>query len=97
MQSASGQVMSKVSAFRWLILVALAWFQLSVAAHQFGHASTDVGETCAVCLQADRDGEALADTSGTDSRLTTNHTEFAVATFSDVTERFTLFRARASP
>ena len=46
----------------WLLLALLACSQLSFAAHQFDHATADAGETCAVCLQFERNDDAPIDT-----------------------------------
>ena len=41
---------------RWalLVLVAIAWTQLSVAAHQFDHDAHAGAEACTVCIQLER-------------------------------------------
>lgn len=51
----------KFPAFKWLVLVALAWSQSASASHQLDHHATDLGETCVVCLKFDRDDNALVD------------------------------------
>ena len=51
----------EISAFKWLVVVALAWSQLASATHQLDHHASDLGETCAICLKLDRDDDALLD------------------------------------
>jgi hypothetical protein len=41
-----------------LLAVLLAWTQLAFAAHQFEHSIAELDETCAVCVQLDRSGDA---------------------------------------
>ena len=55
------QGLTKTSAFKWLVSVALAWSQLASATHQLDHQASDLGETCAICLKFDRDDDALID------------------------------------
>lgn len=45
-------------------LLALVLLQISLAAHQFDHAPSDVAETCALCVQLDRSGDAPTATVG---------------------------------
>ena len=97
MPTASSPLVSRASAPNWLILFALVWSQFSMAAHPFVHSPNDVGEVCAVCLQADRDGEDLAGSNALLLPEATKHGRFAVATFFAELEFLTLFRARASP
>ena len=47
------------AAFARLLVLLILWAQTSSAAHQFEHVIDDVGETCAVCLQFERDDDAL--------------------------------------
>lgn len=80
------------------MLVALVWSQFAYAAHQFEHDATDVAESCAICLQFDRNDDVTTDSercqallfhaamSGTDSQCVEL-----------TTERFSLYRSRASP
>ena len=42
----------------WLLFALLAWSQLSFAVHQFDHRAVDAGETCEICLQSERNGDA---------------------------------------
>lgn len=42
-----------------LVLVALAWTQLSLAAHQFDHPASAADYTCSICLQLDRTGDGI--------------------------------------
>lgn len=44
----------------YVVLLALAWLQLSYAGHQFEHAVDDVTESCAVCSHFDRLEHAVA-------------------------------------
>lgn len=38
----------------WLLLFALAWFQVSYASHQFEHVAGDLTGACVVCTQMER-------------------------------------------
>ena len=46
---------SNVRALKWLVLAALAWAQVGIAAHTLEHHADDVHATCAICVQLDRD------------------------------------------
>ena len=48
---------------RYLLLVALAWSQISFSAHELIHDVTDLGEVRAVCLQPERDDDVIVVTS----------------------------------
>lgn len=44
----------------YVVLLALAWLQLSYASHQFEHAVGDVTDSCAVCSHFERLEHAVA-------------------------------------
>ena len=97
MQSASTQALSKVSALKWLVLVALAWSQLSLAAHDIRHQPAELDEGCEICLQVDRDGDVLADPACAGAQSVNGVSADSSAAPRRLTERVTRFRARASP
>lgn len=75
----------------------LAWSQASFAFHQFDHSITELGETCAVCLQFDRDDDVIVDAGGATALPAVS---FAVAIEAVVAIRadvFSHYRSRASP
>ncbi len=43
---------------RWLVLLALGWSQLLVAAHEMEHAEADHESSCAICVLLDRDDDS---------------------------------------
>ena len=45
-----------------ILVLALAWSQVSLAVHQFEHSIDEIGESCSVCLQFERSDDALAAT-----------------------------------
>ena len=47
----------------WLALLSVAVLQVSLALHQFEHNDKNVGDTCELCVQLDRMGDAVADES----------------------------------
>jgi len=87
----------RVSALKWLILVALAWSQLAFAAHQFDHQLGDIGDTCAVCLNFNRDDEGLVDTAHCGSMPPSGTVAPVSAARIVPAAGYTLYRARASP
>lgn len=44
----------------YLVLIALAWFQLAYASHQFEHVIGDLFDACAICKQMQRHDAAVA-------------------------------------
>lgn len=44
----------------YLVLVALAWFQVAFAGHQFEHVTGDRFDACTVCKHLERHGAGLA-------------------------------------
>ena len=50
----------KVCTLKSLVLAALAWAQISIAAHQFEHHADESHASCAICVQLDRDDVAPA-------------------------------------
>ena len=87
----------KFSAFKWLVLVALAWSQLASATHQLDHQASDLGETCAVCLKFDRDDDTLVDAGEALAVSTIPFVEPLDARRSVQVHLCSHYRARASP
>jgi len=85
------------SALRWLILVALTWSQLSFAVHQFDHKIVDLGEPCAVCVNLDRDDDALIDDGQPNLAPAIFPLETRESPTPALTPLRTSFSARASP
>ena len=85
------------SALKWLILAALVWSQFALAVHQLNHEATETGNACSVCLQFERDEDAVVD--APQAALAPALPSTAInATESGVNARCaTHFRARASP
>ncbi|MFQ5608828.1 MAG: hypothetical protein ACE5F8_01000 [Woeseiaceae bacterium] len=46
-------------ALAWLVLFALAMFQVAVAAHDTQHSIADIADSCEMCVQLDDGGNAL--------------------------------------
>lgn len=44
----------------YLVLIALAWFQVAFASHQFEHVTGDLFDTCTVCKHLQRHDAAVA-------------------------------------
>ena len=83
--------------FTWLLVLLLAWSQASFAFHQFEHSIDELGETCAVCLQFDRDDDV---TVGAGAATALPIAPAAVAVEAVVAFRaggFSHYRSRASP
>lgn len=98
MHSAPAQATSKVSALKWLILFALAWSQLTPAAHNIGHQTADeLDEVCEACLQIDRDGDVLIDPGSVSAQSITSVSAGGSLVLGRPIEGLTRFRARASP
>ena len=97
MNSDSRPAPTRISAFKWLVVVALAWSQLASAAHQQDHHAMDLGETCAICLKLDRDDDALID-AGEELAVSTIPFVEPLSAQSSVRVRLcSHYRARASP
>ena len=45
---------------RYLVLIALAWFQVAFASHQFEHVTGDLFDVCTVCKHMERHDAAVA-------------------------------------
>ena len=45
----------------WLPLLALAWLQLTQAAHQFDHVDDYAADSCEICVQLDRIDDSSVD------------------------------------
>ena len=88
---------SNVLALKCLVLAALAWAQISIAAHQFEHHADDSHATCVICVQLDRDDVPPASSAplSCDSRTSANVPSDADA--NESAEGFSLYSARASP
>lgn len=43
-----------------VMLLALFWVQLGIAAHQYDHVTDDLGDYCELCVQLDRSGDAMS-------------------------------------
>ena len=43
----------------WLVVLALAWAQIALAAHQFDHAAGEIAETCQVCAELERSDDPV--------------------------------------
>jgi hypothetical protein len=48
----------------YVVLIALAWLQLSWASHQFEHVAGDLSDVCTVCSQLERLDHAIAEGDG---------------------------------
>ena len=88
---------SRANSLSWLLLALLAWSQLALAAHQFDHSMADAGDTCAVCLQFERNDDAPVDTlevslSPPPTTPVPEHLQAAFRTYA-----FSHYASRASP
>ena len=87
---------SRSSVLRWLVLVLIASSQLAFAFHQIHHDS-ELGETCAVCLQLDRDDQGpLSDNDPERSSLDKSETAIVRSAHAPAVP-ITRYRSRASP
>ena len=87
----------ELSAVRWLILFALAWSQFVFAAHHADHHATDASETCAVCLQFERNDDAVTDVNHVTAASSFHAITPALSARNTDHKTYSLFRARASP
>ena len=83
--------------FTWLLLVLLAWSQASFALHQLDHSITELGETCAVCLNFERDDDVIVDSGGALLLQAASSVVVAEAVVAVRAEGFSHYRSRASP
>lgn len=51
---------SRRSRIGYAVLIALAWFQVAFATHQFEHVTGDLFDVCTVCKQIERQDNAVA-------------------------------------
>jgi hypothetical protein len=85
-------------AAKWLILAVLAWSQLAFAVHRADHQAADLVDTCTICAQFDRFGDAPVDV--VDNLTAAPSPETIVQACDEsftAQQSFSLFRARASP
>jgi len=86
-----------VPALKCLLLVALAWSQLAIAAHQLQHAADEAGELCNVCLKFDRE-EELPTSTAQDYLLYSPGDAASAGILSPAPARIrSIYSARASP
>ena len=101
MPRASDKAPAYPSTSKWLILAAFVWSQLAFAVHthehDHEHEPHEIAESCDICMQLDRDDD---DASGIDvghAQQTASRYSSDAVTHRTPAERFTLYRARASP
>ncbi len=80
-----------------LLLVLLAWSQVSFALHQFDHSINELDETCAVCVQFERDDDVIVDADGMSVLPVASFAVPAEAVAAVRAEGFSHYRSRASP
>lgn len=91
------KLMQPSATLKWMALLAFAWSQFSFAAHQFEHSADELHETCAVCLQFDRDDDVAIDA---DVACASQNGVFGVETGPAKAlqaRRFSHYLSRASP
>lgn len=86
-----------LSVLGWLALAVFAWSQLAAAVHQFEHHANELDETCAVCLQLERNGQAAVDDHPDHSLALPTYTVEVVSIVFAPIRHFSLYRTRASP
>ena len=84
-------------AILWVVLVLLVSAQVSFAFHHHDHSMSETGETCEVCLQFERDDDAVSHATLvlTPSVPSAGTTEIPVVF--NRPETFASYRSRASP
>ena len=80
-----------------LLVVLLAWSQVSLAAHQFEHSIDDVAESCNVCLQFERYDDVVTIAECQVSIPAASHAVAAHAPAAFHASAFTPYLSRASP
>ena len=97
MPSASCKNRSRASHLSWFLLFVLAGAQLAYAAHQFEHSTHETGETCAVCLQFDRNDDVPVDATDVSAQSVGANFIAAESPAPIRAQRFTHYASRASP
>ena len=87
----------KVCALKCLVLAALAWAQISIAAHQFDHHADDAHASCVICVQLDRDDVPRACSAPLSCVSPTSASVPFDADATGFAEGFSRYSARASP
>jgi len=87
----------KVCALKCLVLAALAWAQVSIAAHQFEHHADESHASCAICVQLDRDDVPPACSAPIPCVSPTSSSIPSENGATKSAEGFSLYSARASP
>ena len=80
-----------------LLLVLLAWSQVSMAAHQFEHSIDDAAESCNVCLLFERYDDVVTIAECQTSVPAASHAIAAHALTVFHADAFTPYLSRASP
>ena len=81
----------------YLLLLALAWPQVSCSAHENIHDVPDLGEVCAVCLQLERDDDVIVGTSEIAQQLITTLAANTMLPAAPRIEAVADYQPRASP
>ena len=84
---------------KWLMLLSLAWFQVSLAAHHDEHGidEHESAETCTICLQLDRADDVIVDAVSTPLSPSSSFEAIAPQRVETRFGRFSLYQSRASP
>ena len=88
--------LARTAPLRLLVLL-LAWSQVSLAAHQFEHSIDDVAESCNVCLQFERYDDVVTIAECQVSVPAASHALAAHALTAFHASAFTAYLSRASP
>ena len=87
---------SKIILARMMVLL-LVWSQFALAAHQIDHSVTTLDESCAVCLQFERNDDALPSIDTPRVSPETSHAAVAEEPAASRSHTFTSYQSRASP
>lgn len=82
---------------RYLLLMALAWPQISFSAHELIHDVPDLGEVCTVCLQLERNDDVIVGTSEIAQQLTATCAASTMLPPAPRIEAVAHYQSRASP
>lgn len=84
---------------KWLMLLSLAWFQVSLAAHHDEHGidEHEAAETCTICLQLDRADDVIVAAGSAPPLPSFSFETVAPPSVESRFGRFTLYQSRASP
>lgn len=81
----------------YLVLIALAWFQVAFASHQFEHVTGDLLDACTVCKHLERHDAAVAQQPGETTSAAFSPVPVAYATRPSAGPVLRNYESRAPP